>query len=105
MSMGSTKALLECMNDLHINRNTVINHSINAEIHNLLDTGKFGSVEVTFNCNPHGSFGPDIDLDETVKGFGIYYTHFKPHYQTFEYDTYEKELLIKGNGYSFTLTF
>lgn len=103
--MESLLALHDCMKELGLDRNDQLQYVVEAKINNLLEPSKFGMIDVTFNCNPHSSFGPDIELDEVIRGFGIHFVQFKPNYQEFTYDRKENELTIRGDNYHFSLGF
>lgn len=64
-----------------------------------------GTVSVTFVCNRHSGDGPFLEIDDTIKGFGIRYTNFKPAYQKFTWNDARKTLSITGNSYHFFLAF
>lgn len=50
-----------------------------------------GSTNGKFLIDPHAHDGPTLELSDTIKGYGIPYTQFKPRFTSFSFETKDDE--------------
>ncbi|MBE4039757.1 hypothetical protein HJ123_23140 [Vibrio parahaemolyticus] len=103
-AVANIAEIKECMSDLGISFDGELKNPVEARFFNNKTFSK-GNIVVTFNNNFQSGQGPYIEFDEVIRSFGIPYEVFKPQYQSFSYDSQERKLNVKGEGYQFTLTF
>ncbi|WP_210437806.1 hypothetical protein, partial [Vibrio crassostreae] len=97
-AVANIAEIKECMGDLGISLEDKLLNPVEARFFNN-KTHSAGNIVVTFNNNFQSGHGPYIEFDEVIRTFGISYEVFKPQYQSFSYDSQERKLNVKGNGY------
>lgn len=98
----SSSAIIDCMNKNRIGDRGVYHHKVLCKI---IKSGRLqpGVTGVTFINSPSGNDHPYLLFDDTIKGYGLSHTEYRPEYQVFSFDNIKNELMIKGRGYAFTI--
>lgn len=104
MPVDSIAAIRDCMNSLGFRVSDSTEHSTTAKLFN--ETNKqSGIIDVTFKSNWHSGEGPFLEVGDEIRGFGIRYLQFKPRWVEFTWNPDDKELVVVGNDYKFSLGF
>lgn len=104
MSNKSITAIQDCMSALDLHPSVKPSYDLDADLFNKKNMAS-GVIGVRFNCNWHSGEGPYLEMDDEIKGFGIFYTQFKPRWQDISWDEATYTLTVKGQNYEFTLCF
>lgn len=94
---------MDCMDANGLDRNDLPSYEVQANIVNEHTPRLGGLIRVTFHSGQHSPFGPSIEMQDVIKGYGIPYTEFKPKFQRFEYSEAENTLTVSGSGYCFSI--
>jgi hypothetical protein len=106
MSMDSYGGIRKCIDYLKIDINKNIQNLVRAKINVIAPNESTGSIEVIFMSNWNSGEGPYIEFDETIKGYGIQYTQFKPQWVEMKWNSKTSTLTISNNSkYEFELIF